>query len=274
MGNYITTALTICNQKQAPEVVAFATDLTKTVSMEELGFDFTDPANHNDYLSFCVVDSNCICWNQYTSYDKLLNPDYFIDEIAHHFPDTELIREDYHEGPLEFKQYIKGDFREELVRRTLDIGIDNPEAFTRLADVLDMQQSYPFFIFPLGELPVSKVEPEIDNIIDRISKIIPDQKLYCIKVDNDDQGDFYFEKGIFEDGEINWRQITMGEFDVIDKTIESIEIRWENKPNEDLMKCLFDDSFRDEILAQIAKERAEAEARWLATKHDEDDLPF
>jgi hypothetical protein len=88
-------------------------------------------------------------------------------------------------------------------------------------------------------------------------------------VNNLDYCDSYSKKGIVEDGKINWQQISSDENDVMDKTIESMAIRWENKPNEDVLKCLFDDSFRDEILALIAKARAAVEELDY-----EDDLPF
>ena len=270
MGNYITTALTICNQKQVPAVVAFATDLTKKVSMEELGFDFTDPANHNDCLSFCVADSNCIYWNQYTSYDKLLNPNYFIDEIARHFPDTEFIQEDFWEGPLVFKQYIKGDFREELVRQTLYVSVDSQDAFVKLTKNLKEENSNPFFVFNLGERPITKVESDIKDILERISKIVPDTKLYYVVKTNNDGGNYYTSKGVFENGRIDWEKVTYSDNEAIWKTAKD----WDDHPNEIVFKCLFDYSYRDEIIAHIAKERADAEARVLATEHDEDDLPF
>ena len=268
MSSFFSTSLKIQDREIVPEVVAFATELTKKASMDEMGFDLTDPANKNIYHSFDIFDS-CLCWHFFSGVPKSINEMEIIDAIIHRFPDTEFIYEFYDNGPLVYKEYIKGDFREQLVQRTLDIGVDNPEAFTRLADVLDVQQSYPFFIFPLGELPVSKVEPAIDSIIDRVTKIVPDQKLYCIKVANVDQGDSFFEKGVFEAGKINWQQITWDEYDVVNLTIESIEVKWENKPNEDVVKCLFDDSYRNEILALIAKARAAVEELDY-----EDDLPF
>lgn len=267
MGNYITTALMICNRERTPEVAAFATELTKKASMDEMGFDLTDPANQNDARSFRIYENRCLCWDDYTSYPTHLNVDKIIDKIVHHFPEIEFIHEECWEGPVYFTEHIKGDYREEYVRRTLDIGVDDPEAFTRLADALNVRQSYPFFIFPLGDLPVSRVEPEIDSIIERVSKIVPDQKLYCIQVNNLDYCDCYSKKGIVEDGKINWHQISSDENDVMDKTIESMEIRLENKPNEDVLKCLFDDSFRDEILALIARAAVEE-------LDYEDDLPF
>lgn len=238
------------------------------MSLDNLGFDLTDPANKDIYQSFDIIDS-CLCWTVFSKVPKWIDENEIIDVIIHSFPDSEFIYEFYDDGPLVYKEYIKGDYREELVQRTLDIGVDNPEAFTRLADVLDVQQSYPFFIFPLGELPVSKVEPAIDSIIDRVTKIVPDQKLYCIQVNNLDYCDSYSKKGIVEDGKIDWQQISLDEYDVMDKTIESMEVRWENKPNEDVVKCLFDDSYRNEILALIEKERAEVEELDY-----EDDLPF
>lgn len=274
MSSFLSTIFKIKDRERVPEVVAMATELTKKMSLDKLGFDLTDPANKDIYQSFNIIDS-CLCWTAFSKVPKWIDESEIIDVIVHSFPDSEFIYEFYDDGPLVYKEYIKGDYREQLVQRTLDIGVDNPEAFTRLADVLDVQQSYPFFIFPLGELPVSKVEPEIDSIIDRVSKIVPDQKLYCIKVANVDQGDGYFEKGVFEAGKINWQQITWDEYDVVNLTIESIEVKWENRPNSDILKCLFDESYRDEMLALIAKRIAEAEARRRATGHnDDDDLPF
>lgn len=266
MGNYITTALTICNQKQASEVVAFATNLTQKVSMEVLGFDFTDPANHNDYRSFSLVDSNRICWDQYTSYDKLLNLDYFIDEIAHHFPDIEFIREDYWEGPLSNKEYIKGDYRIELVRQSLYVGVDNQEAFVKLAEKLKEQQSYPFFVFNLEERPISKVESDINDIIDRISKIVPNQNLYCVVKTNYYGGNYYSSKGVFNNGRIDWENVTYSDNEAVWKT----EKDWDDHPNEIVFNCLFDDSYRDEIMAQIKKEWEERQSK----QDENDDLPF
>lgn len=274
MSSFYCTDLKIKDREKVPEVLAMATELTKQMSLVEMGFDLTDPTNQNEFQSFNTFESGC-GWSDFSGASKWINENEIIDAIIHRFPDTEFIYEFYDNGPLAYKEYIKGDFCEQLVQRTLDIGVDNPEAFTRLADVLGVEQSYPFFIFPLGDQLVSKVEPEMDNIIDRVTKIVPDQKLYCIKVDNTDQGDYYSKKGVVEDGKIDWQQVSLDEGNVMDKTIESMEVRWENKPNEEVFKCLFDDSYRDEILALISKEERKVKPRWWPeTEHDEDDLPF
>lgn len=75
MGNYITTALTICNREQSPEVVAFATEVTQKASMEELGVDITDHANRDSLRSFRIYKKRTLCWDDYTSYTKHLNVD-------------------------------------------------------------------------------------------------------------------------------------------------------------------------------------------------------
>ena len=51
-------------------------------------------------------------------------------EIVNRFPETPFVIGDGYD-----REYVKGDFRERLVKHTLDVGVDNPEAFARLSAV-------------------------------------------------------------------------------------------------------------------------------------------
>ncbi len=254
MGNYYSTILKIKNREHAPEIVAFATELTKTVSMEEMGFDLTDPANHDEYHSFNASGS-CISWHQYSSYPIQLNEEYLIDAIVHRFQDTEFIHEEYWEGPLSKKEYIKGDYREELVKRTLIVGVDSPDAFTKLSGALNKQHSYPFFIFPLGDLPVSKVESKIDRILNRIAEIVHDQKLYCILKAITESGNYYVSTCFCEDGETKWQDVPYDVNEAIWRNVET----WDDKPDDEVFKILFVRSYREQVLSRIKAMKEEAE---------------
>lgn len=276
MRPFFKTKLEIINREQACEIKILAVELTRKKSLEVLGFDLADPANQDQYRSFYTEDSSII-WNDHTGYSEHLNTDYVIDEIVHRFPDSDFIYSYYWDGPLVNREYIKGDYREELVQRTIDIGVDSPEAFARLACSLKEEQHYPFFIFPLGELLISKVGQAVEGTLARIAKIVPDQKLYCILVDNNDaEGtESYYEKGVFENGRIEWHEINDENYALI-KTSKDIDVWAFNKPNEEVYKLFFIDSYREKVLDQIEKAEAEEKARAACreTEQEEDELPF
>lgn len=276
MSYRICTRLEILNRDQACEIKILAAELTRKQSLEDLGFDLTSPENEDGYTSFKAIDS-MLCWCQHTSSPSWLKVDNIINCLVHRFPNAEFISRDYWDGPLVQTEYIKGDYREELVRRIIDIGVEDSKAFAKLASVFKEEQRYPFFIFPLPELPISKVEPEIERILAHVAKVVPDIKLYCILVKNNDgQGtDSYIQKGIYENGKKEWHEISDENYALF-KTSDDIDVWAFNKPNEEVYKIFFEDSYREKLLAQIAKEEAEekAKASRLEIGQNSDELPF
>ena len=304
--------LSILDPKVAPKVIAFATELTRKRSLEELGFDLVDlsallssgasiswnqfsdslkqalkemglglpePADIDSFLSFSIIDS-CICWHQFSGNLKGLGTMGIIDEIAAQFPDTEFL---YGDGDG-YWECIKGNYREQFKYYTLDVGVDNPEAFAKLSAVLKEEQHPPFFLFPLGGMPVSKVDSAIEGVLSRVTGLVPGEKLYCVLVVNKTtEGDYYFSKGITVDTHIELQEITREEDKAIERTVKDIYQCYDNKPDEELFKCLFDETYFKQVYAQIAREEAEKEAefaRYRAEKEAQgnvdssEDLPF
>ena len=309
MSSPIIDELRILDPKVAPKVIAFATELTRKRSLEELGFDLVDlsallssnasiswnqfsdslkhalkemglglpePADIDDFLRFSTSDSS-ICWYQFTGNLKGLGTMGIIDEIAAQFLDTDFL---YGDG-YGYWECIKGNYREQFKYYTLDVGVDNPEAFTKLSAVLKEEQHPPFFLFPLGGMPVSKVGSAIEGVLSRVTGLVPGEKLYCVLVvDNTTEGDYYFSKGITVDTHIELQEITREEDKAIERTAKDICQCYDNKPDEELFKCLFDEAYFNQVYAQIAREEAEEEAKsaqYRAEKEeqgDDDDLPF
>lgn len=72
------------------------------------------------------------------------------------FPETPFVI-----GDGFYREYVKGDFCERLIKLTLDVGVDNPEAYAKLSAILKEEQYPPFFLFPLGDLLISQVDSHI-----------------------------------------------------------------------------------------------------------------
>ena len=113
------------------ELAAYATELTRKASLEQLGYDITNPDENpeKEFQSFCIGDSgNSICWDDFTGCVKHLDIKAIIDQIVHHFPEMEFIYRVGGDGPLAYEAYINGDICERLLNKALYVGIENPEA--------------------------------------------------------------------------------------------------------------------------------------------------
>ncbi len=114
------------------EVKTYAMEITRKASLEQLGYDITDPDNpEKDYQGFHIID-DALCWNDFSGCVKHPDITAIVDQIVNRFPDVEFVYRWFQEGSMAEEQYIKGDVREELVSWFLDIGIDNPEALRKV----------------------------------------------------------------------------------------------------------------------------------------------
>ena len=218
------------------ELAAYATEITKKASLEGLGYDITKPDENpeKDFQSFSIHDET-ICWDDFTGCVKHMDIKAIIDQIVHHFPETEFIYRVYREGPLAYEAYIKGDIQEELLNKVLNVGIENPEALRNvLKEMPDAKQSGPFLIFPFTEYPVSKFEEAIAEVLQKVEAIIPDTKLYCVIGDDDLDGGEYERKGIYSQGSISWEDVSVDEVRAI-----MIGLGVSNEPTEEVLGVLF-----------------------------------
>lgn len=301
MSWLIGECLEVLDPEAAPKVLAFAREVTRRLSVEQLGFDLVElsgilssgvPVSPNlfpedmargledmgidlskpeDIDSFISVNISgfSIWWSQFSGNLKGLDTMGIMREIVNQFPETPFIIGDGY-----YREYVKAGFREQLVKHTLDVGVDNPEALANLSAVLKEEQCPPFFLFPLGELLISKVDSAIEEVLTRVSALVPGEKLYCVLVDNETmEGDIYWKKGIVVDSHIVWQELTTEESRAIERTAKDIYQCYENKPDEAVFRCLFDYAYLNQISAQIAREDAEkAEQRSL--EDDDCDLPL
>lgn len=207
--------LHVRNPEDFEEMTAYATELTRKASLEQLGYDITNPDENpeKDFQSFCVGDSgNAICWEDFTGYTKHLDIKAIIDQIVHHFPEMEFIHRIFGEGPLEYEAYIKGDIRERLLSKVLNVGIENPKALRKvLKEMPDVRQSGPFLIFPFMQYPVSKFEGAVTDILQKVGAVIPNTELFCVIWDDDADGGLYDRKGIYSQRQIIWEGVTVDE---------------------------------------------------------------
>ena len=305
MSWQIYECMEVLDPKAAPEVLEFAKGLTRKRSLEQLGFDLVemcrilssgvplsrdmfpedmaraleemrivdDLSNPEDireisyFLSFGINEST-VWWNQFSGCLKDLGTMEIMKEIVNRFPETPFVIGDGY-----YKEYVKGDFCERLINYTLDVGVDNPEAYAKLSAVLKEQQYPPFFLFPLGDLLISKVDSAIEEILARVSALVPGEKLYCVLVDNETiEGDIYDKKGVTSDSHITWQETTGMELHAILRT-EGKDVYCGNKPNETVFKCLFDEVYFNGVAAEIDREDAERAAKGNLGD-DDDDLPF
>lgn len=310
MSWLIYDCLEVLDPEMAPRVLEFAKELTRKRSLENLGFDLVEmsriidsgepitrdsfpedmaramteiglnPAELEDvggvgyFLSFGIKESS-VWWNQFSGNLKGLGTNGIMNEIVARFPETRFIIGDGY-----YRELVKGDYRERLVNYTIDVAVDNTEAYAKLAAVLEDPQSPPFFLFHLGELPVSKVDPAIEKILARVSALVPGEKLYCILVENETiEGDLYTKFGVTTDSHISWKEATGMEWHAIQRC--GGDPYFGNKPDDIVFKCFFDEAFFNRVAGEIAREDAEREARrkaeWEAKRsagEDDDDLPW
>jgi hypothetical protein len=304
----------VLDPKAAPEVLEFAKELTRERSKEQLGFDLVemcrilssgapitresfpedmaramsemglDPLELEDiggigsFLSFGIKGST-VWWNQFSKIRKDLGTMEIMKEIVKRFPETPFAIGDGY-----YKEYVKGDFCEQLINITLDVGVDNPEAYAKLSAVLKEQQYPPFFLFPLGDLLISQTESALEEAVARLSALVPGEKLYCVLVENGwIEGDVFTKKGIATDSHISWLDMTEMELRALDHT-SSTAACYVNKPDEVMFRCFFDEAYLNEVAEEIAREdakweaeqKAELEAVWEAKRRrgEDDDLPF
>ena len=219
MSASIGTELHVRNPEDFEEMAAYATELTRKASLEQLGYDITNPDENpeKEFQSFCIGNSgNSICWDDFTGCVKHLDINAIIDQIVHHFPEMEFIYRCFWEGPLVYEAYIKGDIRERLLNKALYVGIENPEAFRKvLTEMPDARQSGPFLIFPFMQYPVSKFEEAVAETLQKVESVIPDMELYCVIWEDDVEGGIYDRKGIYFQGQIIWEDVTPDEMRAI-----------------------------------------------------------
>lgn len=218
------------------EVKTYAMEITRKASLEQLGYDITDPDNpEKDYQGFHIID-DALCWNDFSGCVKHPDITAIVDQIVNRFPDVEFVYRWFQEGSMAEEQYIKGDVREELVSWFLDIGIDNPEALRKVRKKMpDVKQSGPFLLFPFAHHPVSKIRQSIDEALHKVVEIIPGTPLFCVICEDEDQCIVFTEKGVYSDGRITWKELTDDESNVIMRRLEI----WDNKPTETLFEFLF-----------------------------------
>ena len=268
MSWQIYDCLEILDPEVAPQVLEFSREVTRKRSLEQLGFDLVESADIDDSFSFNISGSS-IWWSQFSGNPKDLYTAGIMKEIVNRFPETPFVIGDGYD-----REYVKGDFRERLVKHTLDVGVDNPEAFARLSAVLNEEQYKPFFLFPLGELLISKVDSAIEEILARVSALVPGEKLYCVLVENETvEGDLYSKKGVTVNSHIVWQETTGEEIRAIERTAKDVFQCYDNKPDEAVFRCLFDETYFNEIAAEIAREDAERAAN-SSLEHDDCDLPL
>ena len=316
MSWQIYECMEVLDPKVAPEVLEFAKELTRKRSLEQLGLDLVelsrilssgvpvtrdmfpedmargleemrivdDLSNPEDikeidyFLSFGIKGST-VWWNQFSGCLNDLDTMGIMKETVKRFPETAFVIGDGY-----YREYVKGDFCERLINHTLDVGVDNPEAFAKLSTVLKEQQYPPFFLFPLGELLISQVDSAIEKVLAMVSALVPGEKLYCVLAENETiEGDIITKKGVTADSHISWLETTWMEDRVLAHT-SSTAYR-DNKPDEAMFKCFFDEVYYNEVAAEIAREDAELEAKRKAEREalweemrsrgeDYDDLPF
>jgi len=312
MSWQIYDCLEVLDPKAAPEVLEFAKELTRKRSLEQLGLDLVelsrilssdvpvtrdmfpedmaraleelrivdDLSNPEEideiwyFLSFGIKGST-VWWNQFSNNLKGLGTNGIMKEIVARFPETPFAIGDGY-----YKEYVKGDFCERLINLTLDVGVDNPEAFAKLSAVLKEKQYPPFFLFPLGERLISQTESAMEEVVARVSALVPGEKLYCVLVENETiEGDIIMKKGIATDSHITWQEDRGMEYSVL--SYAGSTAYDENKPDEAMFRCFFDEAYYNEIAAEIAREDAEREARrkaeWEEKRRrgeEDDDLPF
>jgi len=280
MGSHFKIILRGRDGVLSSEIVAFATETTRDHSLGELGFDITDNSceaspRGSDNLHSFSASASALCWGLNSASPEKLNTDRIITAIALRFPDTEFLREVYWEGPLSYKEFIKGEFREELVNPILDVGVKDSYSFVRLAERLKgpklgelfkgpkfaevfkdtkntlvmasmqgsgtvrLRQSPPFFIFPLGEMLESEQAAAIERVLGAICDMLPRERFYCILVDKDGEGGLgFWEKGIACDGSIEWEEVSDEEHKAIEISCEEEVWRY-NNPDERVLSCLF-----------------------------------
>ena len=214
-----------------------------------MGFDLTDPANQDEMRSFSI-DYTRISWSQSIGLTKPLNDKAIVEIIVDRFPDVEFYMEECRDGQP-CLAYLKGDIYEEIhMEMYLDVGVDNPESYARLAETFPEQQSLPFFIFPLGDITFREANAESVRILNRISEILPGEKLHCILVEEEkEEGALcYWKKCVTSNGKPDWQEVSSREQKALEKATDyNPDVCWSNKPNGDVFKCLFVDSYQEEI---------------------------
>jgi len=215
----------------------FPEDMAK--GMKEIGLDMSTPEDIQeiDYFLYFGIKGSAVCWHQFSGGRKGLGTNGIMKEIVARFPETAFVIGDGY-----YREYVRGDFCERLITYTVDIGVDNPEAYAKLSAVLKEEQYPPFFLFPLGEMLISKVDSAIEDVLARVSALVPGEKLYCILVENETiEGDIYEKKGVTSDSHISWQETTGMEWSAIEHC--GGNLFFGNKPDVTVFKCFFDEFF-------------------------------
>lgn len=210
------------NPKDFKEMAAYATELTRKVSLERLGYDITNPDENpeKEFQSFCIGDSgNAICWEDFTGGTKHLDIRAIIDQIVHHFPEVEFIYRAFGDGPVAYECVIKNGEETKIEPYGLCLYIENEDDFRHLADMAQKEElKAPYFIEKVivnedqriallyfESLSQEDLERVLNGIMDEIIKSLPQTDFYAILFIYREEFDLILRKTHVMKGKAEWQ---------------------------------------------------------------------
>ena len=156
------------------EVVKYATDLSRKISLKALSYDITKTfADYNSGDFFSKSEKVLYWWHTVESYK--INILDIVNQIVLHFPEVEFC---YYRNPvladaLEPELYMKGNYREEAADYILVVESNNQEIPSLISNKLKAEQCENRVLFPLGRVVHSKLFDSVDAIVSKIEAMLP-----------------------------------------------------------------------------------------------------
>ena len=220
-----------CREVDFPRVRDFATVATREQSLKVLGYDLTDPEQGDEEEKYYGVateyyvneEDHTVGWSEFTGARKSLDIKGIMDQIVQAFPEVEFIYSHFHDGPLDYEEYRKGNEREELESFALDIAVKDEAAFQVLAReaqaFVEQQETLldyplfeggpihpPFVVFPMNRVRISLKEKAVEEVVRHLWDLVQ-TPLYCIIVRQDQGTADCNKKAVFSGGELTWEVI-------------------------------------------------------------------
>lgn len=156
------------------EVVKYATDLSRKISLKALSYDITKTfADYNSGDFFSKSEKVLYWWHTPECYK--INILDIVNQIVLHFSEVEFC---YYRNPvladaLEPEVYMKGNYREEAADYILVVESNNQEIPSLISNKLKAEQRENRVLFPPGRVVHSKLFDSVDAIVSKIEAMLP-----------------------------------------------------------------------------------------------------
>lgn len=235
-------------------MAAYATELTREWSLNELGCDLTSEAAKTLNLpETFTVTADKVSWSDNPTSDspitKRIPTGDIIERISKHFPEMELLLSGYSEGQTVYECRIKNGERIEIESYSLGVYLENNEDFSRLVEMLQKKELQSRHLIKTVNVEgqcsailyfegLSKDEQESvpNGVIDEITELLPQADFYCFLIREYDQGSWFKRKAHVRNGQAEWQ-------DISDKVHEAV-----------YNKYYADDVFVGEITPEVVKD--------------------